>query len=1712
MNKKTAHIFILVIITLPLVAYASQHLLRRDAPAAATCPYFDQGTGDDDGLINDTITISASRSLAAENYQADLGVIDCSQLDFRVTNNAKFTLEPFVDDDAEYDDDFGVTLLVKSMTIDSGSSVVSDALGYRGSNGNTEAGFGPGGASNNGTTHGGGGGHGGIGGNAMDDTGGQAYGSYDAPTMLGSGGSSGNSVVVGGSGGGAVMIFAEETITNNGIISANGGNGDRNNCEQSGGGSGGSVYLKADNFTGSGIVRALGGNGGLSCVVYGGAGAGGRIKLEYSSTNTFSGAFSARRGSSEDKLTAPFAESGTVAIVNTTTNDLYIPSGEQMWRADPNLEGSHHRYNNVTVSNGALWYLKGFYTNNTDGVGFNFSVNNFTIDTGGVVSGEGLGYKGSITNDFGDGPGGGGSTGTDQGGGGGYGGVGGVSSTSGAAGPTYGSFLHPLDLGSGGGASRFSAMDWRSNGGGAVRIDASQTISVNGSINMNGKMALRGDGAYSGGAGSGGSVYLSANELTGAGPITANGGAGLYISLKHTGGGGGGRIALYHVNSNSLTGTVSVNKGNYGSPAAENGTISTGGYPSIPNTLLQYQSDGLTELNTGSVSNDSSVILKFNGQDGDSSDSLRAEVEVREVGTEFTDVPTVIGDIVPYSGTEVSLSATQAGLSDAGYYHWQGRVCDDADRCSQWVSYGGNPESEADFTVTLNKLPDEPVIPESSPFINEQSTNDSTPSFLFSQSDPDETNQVKYRIQVDDTDDFSSPNIDYSSALSDQGTASFTVGQSEGFGTYILGSFGQTLAEGNHYWRIKTIDSKGAESDWVIATGSPAFIIDITSPTNEITTAAKAFRTHGTTHTDDSQVIWFNRADMYFSWETNGDTSGLKGYCLYVGQDIDADASTQKGILGTSPVSTTGSNCQFIVDEMEVDFANSALTGIDWLQSSSSPYYFKIRPIDMANNVGTTDTESSTFSFYFDNTAPVNVKTISAASGSLSNIADMTFYWPTSGPQAASDGASSILGYQYAVNSTDVWRGTQTDPNTGLDFIPPDFEQPFALDPDIVGDDIIIGSNVLYFRTVDIVGNASTFTTAAIEYGGEAPAFADSDYVTITPSTNTQNSFAFSWPAATPSEGRTITSYYYMVNTPPPSQFNTITSNSTTYVPTTGRSIPASTLTNVRKGSNSIYVVAVDDAGNYSQSNYIVGHFTLDSSLPDAPQSVVILDASIKSASLWRAGIAWGEPQYIGAGGLSYLIERSEDGLTWAPVTITQGKAYLDTLEESQPYYWRVGTMDSSDESQASPSYANAVTLTPKGTYTEPAELTSGPATSSITTKRATITWTTSRASDSKVAIGTQSGKYDKVEPSDSTQTTDHSLALSNLKPGTEYYYIAKWTDEDGNTGVSKEKTFKTDPPPTVKNVQVRNIGIDSALVNFTTLGASSASVNYGTSVSFGGKEEISTSSLETTYSIQLNRLADGTKYYYMIQVTDSEGDVYDGTILNFETLPRPRVSNITVQQVADSAQASIQVNWESNTSISSIVTFAPVSNPEHARDAVDIKLVNGEHSMVIPGLIPETPYTLTVKGRDHIGNEAVSEPINFTTATDTRPPYVYDLIVESTNATQTGDNSGDPSSQLVVSWTTDEPATSQVEYGDGTGASYSQLTQEDTTLSYNHLVIISGLSPSKVYHLRGISKDSAGNESRSIDTVTITPKAADNAFDLVISNLREVFGFALND
>jgi len=227
-------------------------------------------------------------------------------------------------------------------------------------------------------------------------------------------------------------------------------------------------------------------------------------------------------------------------------------------------------------------------------------------------------------------------------------------------------------------------------------------------------------------------------------------------------------------------------------------------------------------------------------------------------------------------------------------------------------------------------------------------------------------------------------------------------------------------------------------------------------------------------------------------------------------------------------------------------------------------------------------------------------------------------------------------------------------------------------------------------------------------------------------------------------------------------------------------------------------------------------------------------------------------------------------------------------------------------------------------------------------------------------------------------------------------------------------------------------------------------------------------------------------------------------TIHSFETLPRPQIQKTKIYQVTGTSMTTLLVEWESNTPVNSLVTYYPSKNPAQAKDEVNVALKNGKHRMILLYLEPNTDYSIIVKGRDFMGNEATSGVIPFKTASDTRPPQISDFEVTS----EIIGSGQEATAQLVVSYKTDEAATAQIEYGEGTGTIYTQKSQEDSNMSVNHIVIISGLTPSKVYHLRAVAKDAEENVGYSIDKVIVTNPTTQDAFDLAIKNLTSIFSF----
>ncbi len=174
------------------------------------------------------------------------------------------------------------------------------------------------------------------------------------------------------------------------------------------------------------------------------------------------------------------------------------------------------------------------------------------VNDAATISAAGLGFSGGITeHPEGFGPGGGGFK-VAYGGGGGYGGQGGDSFSGAQGGIVYGSSNIVTQCGSGGAAARAEDDRHGGYGGGLIWIETTGETRVDGLLDVSGSFPT----GTTGGGGSGGGIYLRCRIFSGDGELRAQGGDGDTAGGQWSGGGGGGRIAVWRTND-EWTGSLS---------------------------------------------------------------------------------------------------------------------------------------------------------------------------------------------------------------------------------------------------------------------------------------------------------------------------------------------------------------------------------------------------------------------------------------------------------------------------------------------------------------------------------------------------------------------------------------------------------------------------------------------------------------------------------------------------------------------------------------------------------------------------------------------------------------------------------------------------------------------------------------------------------------------------------------------------------------------------------------------------------------------------------------------------------------------------------------------------------------------------------------------------------------------------------------------------
>ena len=585
---------------------------------------------------------------------------------------------------------------------------------------------------------------------------------------------------------------------------------------------------------------------------------------------------------------------------------------------------------------------------------------------------------------------------------------------------------------------------------------------------------------------------------------------------------------------------------------------------------------------------------------------------------------------------------------------------------------------------------------------------------------------------------------------------------------------------------------------------------------------------------------------------------------------------------------------------------------------------------------------------------------------------------------------------------------------------------------------------------------AATFTTTA-----SPPVIT---LVTATPGTTTA---AISWTTDSASTSRVDYG----------TSATALTLNVSTAVLSTAHSISLTGLTN---GTAYFYrVTSVDSAGNTATSPIATAPpatFTTTTS-PPVITLVTATPGTTTAAITWTTDSASSSRVDYGTSATALTLNVSSVALS------TAHSISLAGLTAGTAYFYRVTSVDSAGNSATSPVItAPAATFT---TSTLPPVITLVTATPGTTT--ATITWTTDKASTSRVDYGTSATAL-TLTVSSVALSTAHSISLTGLTSGTAYFYRVTSVDSAGNSATSPATTapaatFTTTTPPPVITLVKATPGMATATITWTTDKTSTSRVDYGTSAT-ALTLNASSASLVTAHSISLADLTAGTAYFYRVTSVDSAGNSATSPVtslspLTFTTTTQPLV--ITAVSVTPGSTAAT-ITWTTDKTSNSRVDYG-TSASALTLNSSRTALVTS-HSVSLSGLTSGTVYFYRVTSVDAAGDSTTSPivtapPGSFTTI-DTVPPVITSVTAVPARTT------------ITITWTTNEAATSKVDYG--TSQNLLSLNVSSGTLVTSHSLTLVGLTPNTVYFYRVTSVDASGNSAsspataRSPDKITTLP------------------------
>ena len=294
--------------------------------------------------------------------------------------------------------------------------------------------------------------------------------------------------------------------------------------------------------------------------------------------------------------------------------------------------------------------------------------------------------------------------------------------------------------------------------------------------------------------------------------------------------------------------------------------------------------------------------------------------------------------------------------------------------------------------------------------------------------------------------------------------------------------------------------------------------------------------------------------------------------------------------------------------------------------------------------------------------------------------------------------------------------------------------------------------------------------------------------------------------------------------------------------------------------------------------------------------------------------------------------------------------------------------------------------------------------------------------------------------------------------------------NSSGKYATSSVSVTVDNTPPVISSISSGTPGQSTATVTWSTNEPAMSEVVYGSTSSYGSAT--STSGLASFHSIHFTNLTAATTYHYAVVSADAQGNTSTSSDQTFTTAHPPDTTPPAVSLTVPSSGAS--VSGSSVTLTATASDNVGVANVQFEVDGININsaiTASPYTTMWNSTGVSDGSHTLYAVAEDTSGNYATSS---------------ISLTVDNTAPAISSISAGVPDATIATTtWTTNEPGTSQVDYGPTTA--YGFITTLDPTLVTSHSVIFNNLTASTTYHYVVVSTDSIGNTATSGDQTFLT-------------------------